>query len=87
MVEIDRELTMENGKLKIKNKNSSLSIVNCQLILQVHDELLFECDPKIIKAVAIMIKEKMENALKLSVPVVVDLKVGPNWGEMKQLKV
>jgi len=25
----------------------------------------------------------MENALKLSVPVVVDLKVGPNWGEMK----
>jgi len=30
---------------------------------------------------------KMENALKLSVPVVVDLKIGPNWGEMKILSL
>ncbi len=55
---------------------------SCQLILQVHDELLFECDPKSVKEVAQMVKEKMEKALKLDVPVVVDLKVGPNWGEM-----
>jgi len=55
--------------------------------LQVHDELLFECDPKLVKEIAKMVKEKMENALKLSVPVVVDLKVGPNWGEMKPMKV
>lgn len=71
MVEIAREL--KNGE--------------CQLILQVHDELLFECDPKGVKDVAKMVKEKMENALKLSVPVVVDLKFGPNWGEMKELKI
>jgi len=30
-----------------------------------------------------MVKDKMENALKLTVPVVVDLKIGPNWGDMK----
>ncbi|MBI4039171.1 hypothetical protein HY384_04420 [Candidatus Daviesbacteria bacterium] len=56
------------------------------LILQVHDELLFECDPKAVREVAKMIKDKMENSLKLSVPVVVDLKIGPNWGEMKPIK-
>lgn len=56
---------------------------SCQMILQVHDELLFECDPKSVKEMGKMVKDKMENALKLSVPVVVDLKVGPNWGEME----
>ena len=55
------------------------------MILQVHDELLFECDPKSVKETAKMVKEKMENALELSVPVIVDLKIGPNWGEMKPL--
>jgi len=34
-----------------------------------------------------MVKDKMENALKLSVPVVVDLKVGNNWEEMKELNI
>ena len=58
----------------------------CSMILQVHDELLFECDPKSVKETAKMVKDKMENALKLSVPVVVDLKTGPNWGEMESLK-
>lgn len=58
---------------------------DCQMILQVHDELLFECNPKDLEKVAKMVKEKMENALPLSIPVVVDLKSGPNWGEMKAL--
>ncbi len=59
----------------------------CEMILQVHDELLFECNPKNVKEIARMVKEKMENSLKLDVPVTVDLKVGPNWGEMKVLEV
>lgn len=74
MVEIDEE--MQN--LKVKNQK-------CGMILQVHDELLFECNPKHVKEVAKMVKEKMENALKLSVPVVAEVKVGQNWGEMKPL--
>lgn len=55
---------------------------NCKLILQVHDELMFECDPKDVDIHAKMIKQKMESALKLSVPVKVDLKSGKSWGEM-----
>ncbi len=62
----------------------------CTLILQVHDELLFECTGSVnspqAREAGKMIKEKMENALKLSLPVVVDLKIGPNWGEMKPVE-
>ncbi len=87
MVDIARELTMDNGQWKIKNRNSQFSIVNCQLILQVHDELLFECNENSVIELAKMVKDKMENAIKLSVPVVVDLKTGPNWGEMQPIKV
>lgn len=72
MVEIDRELTDKSNKS-----------LNCQLILQVHDELLFECSPDSVEEAAGMICEKMESALVLDVPVKVDVKMGPNWGEMK----
>ncbi|MCL4366662.1 DNA polymerase [Patescibacteria group bacterium] len=71
MVEIDKEL----GQFKSK------------MILQVHDELLFESDPQVIREVAQMVKIKMENALKLSVPVIAELKMGPNWGEMEPLNL
>lgn len=73
MVEIDQDFT--------------LHALPCTLILQVHDELLFECAPRSLGEVGRMVKDKMENALKLSVPVIVDLKIGPNWGEMKPLKI
>ena len=59
----------------------------CSMILQVHDELLFECDPKSVDETAQMVKDKMENALKLSVPVVVDLKVGNTWGDMHPMTI
>ncbi len=86
MVEIYRELSTDYG-LPSTAKSGSRKSEDCRLILQVHDELLFECDPKEVKETAKMVKEKMENALKLSVPVIVDLKVGKNWGEMQPLEV
>ena len=90
MVEIDKELSVvsrqSSDSLKADSERSERSD-SCRLILQVHDELLFECFPKDVEKVGKMVKEKMENALKLSVPVVVDLKVGKNWGEMKPLMV
>ncbi|MDO8640995.1 MAG: DNA polymerase, partial [Nitrosarchaeum sp.] len=68
-------------------QSSKFKVQNCGMILQVHDELLFECRPEDVKEMGKMVKEKMENALKLSVPVVVDLKSGPNWSEMEPLKI
>ncbi len=57
------------------------------MILQVHDELLFECEPDQVEKLAKIVKEKMINALKLSIPVEVSLKTGKNWGELKPLNV
>nr|MCR4626372.1 DNA polymerase I [Treponema sp.] len=53
------------------------------LLLQVHDELIFECpdDKSIIEETIALIKDKMENAVKLSVPLRVSVEYGKNWGE------
>ncbi len=89
MVDIAAELGTRNLELGKQKKPSFLNLApsSCQMILQVHDELLFECNENSIQDVGKMVKEKMENALKLSVPVVVDLKVGPNWGEMVEYRI
>ena len=60
MVEISKQLT-DYGQQPDK-KSYKQSAVSCQLILQVHDELLFECDPESAAEVGKMVKEKMENA-------------------------
>ena len=54
-----------------------------RLLLQVHDELIFECpdDKKTIDATIALIKDKMENAVKLNVPLRVSIEYGKNWGE------
>lgn len=52
---------------------------DAKIILQIHDELLFECPPDEAKALEKLAKEKMEGALKLDVPLVVDAGVGDDW--------
>jgi DNA polymerase-1 len=56
-----------------------------KLILTVHDEVLIECPEKEAQEVAKIMKQEMEGAHRFSVPIVVDLKTGKNWGEMKDL--
>lgn len=65
MIEISRKLKEE--KLK------------AAMILQVHDELVFEVSKDELDKVASLVKEIMENVLKLDVPVKADLKQGKNW--------
>ena len=72
MIQIAKRL--EEGKFKSK------------MILQVHDELLFEAPPNELKRLSAFVKESMENAHPLSVPVKVDLKAGPNWRDMKPIE-
>lgn len=54
-----------------------------KLLVQVHDELIFECpdDEKIINETIAIIKNKMENCVKLDVPLRVSVEYGKNWGE------
>jgi DNA polymerase-1 len=53
-----------------------------RMILQVHDELLFECPREEVELLAPEVKRIMESAMALRVPLVVELKVGHNWDEM-----
>jgi DNA polymerase-1 len=52
-----------------------------RMILQVHDELVFEVPDKEIELMKHLVKEKMEGVLRLSVPIRVDMGVGKNWDE------
>ena len=52
------------------------------LVLQVHDELVFEVKAGFEGEAARLIKDGMENAFKLEVPLRVDIKAGPNWQDM-----
>ncbi|MCQ2586312.1 MAG: DNA polymerase I [Treponema sp.] len=54
-----------------------------RLLLQVHDELILECpdDKATVEATISMVKDCMENAMKLSVPLKVSVEYGKNWGE------
>jgi DNA polymerase-1 len=56
------------------------------MILQVHDELLFEAPPKEMERLGALVRECMEQAHPLRVPLKVDLKAGPNWRDMKELE-
>lgn len=67
-------------------KNLPKICPKCKIILQVHDELVFEVPEKDIEKAAEFIKEKMESIYKLKAPVIVDVEVGNNWGELEEFK-
>ena len=67
MISIQKELKNEKWKSK--------------MLLQVHDELVFDVHKTELDALKIMVKTKMENAFIIDVPLVVDIGVGVNWLE------
>jgi DNA polymerase-1 len=59
--------------------------LKAKMLLQVHDELVFECPKKELKETARVVQEMMENAYDLSIPLSTEARYGPNWGEMKHV--
>jgi DNA polymerase-1 len=59
--------------------------LRARLLLSVHDELLFETPRTEVDALAAIVRETMEGALPLSVPLTVDIKVGDDWEGMTPL--
>lgn len=55
------------------------------LLLQVHDELVFQCPEDKAMEMIPIIKGAMENVINLAVPLVVDIKVGPDWYNVKKI--
>ncbi|MCL0098129.1 DNA polymerase, partial [Dehalococcoidia bacterium] len=71
-------------KLAMINIQNQMALQNLQskMILQVHDELLFEVPQAEIEPMKRLVQEVMSAAMELSVPLNVDTKLGRNWGEM-----
>lgn len=76
-------------KLAMIEINKKLAEVSpkSRMILQVHDELVFEVPDKELKKVAEFIKEKMCSVLKLKAPIEVEVSAGDNWGETEKIKL
>jgi len=70
MINLHRELKMQQLKGK--------------MLLQIHDELLFEVPQEEIEGMKALVAEIMPQAMKLCVPLKIDTKLGKNWGEMTQ---
>ena len=70
-------------KLAMINVASRLSAegLKSRMILQIHDELLFDAYPDEVEALMSIIKDEMENVIKLSIPLTVECNYGQNWLE------
>ena len=54
-----------------------------RMVIQVHDELLFEVPEDETEVVTNLVKEAMENVIQLTIPIAADLSFGPNWRDVK----
>jgi len=63
------------------SRNLKKMKLNSKMILQVHDELVFECPVREKKEIESLVRKEMEGACTLSVPLVVDIGWGKNWNE------
>jgi DNA polymerase I len=70
------KIAMINIHRKLKERS-----FGTRMILQIHDELLFEAPEGELETVSVMIREEMEGALSLSVPLKVEIGHGANWAE------
>ncbi|HEY9673091.1 MAG TPA: DNA polymerase I [Waterburya sp.] len=70
-------------KIAMVNVHKLLENYQARLLLQVHDELIFEVPPEEWEELQLKIRETMESAVKLSVPLLVDVHAGQNWMEAK----
>jgi DNA polymerase I len=69
MIIIDREMKEQGLKAK--------------MLLQVHDELVFEAPEEEVDSLKKLVKEHMESAVELRVPLLVQISTGRNWAELK----
>ncbi|AOZ99465.1 DNA polymerase I [Flavobacterium commune] len=75
------KIAMINIHNKLTSPNPDGSGWKSKMLLQVHDELVFDVHNSELEKIQPMIKAEMENAFKLEVPLVVDLGMGKNWLE------
>ncbi len=72
-------------KLAMVKMDAALDGYRTKMLLQVHDELIFEVPEAELPAMKQLVRETMENALPMKVRLQVDLKAGPNWYELSKI--
>ena len=72
------KIAMININRELKSKN-----LLSKMIIQVHDELIFEVPKEEIFLMESMLRETMSTALNLKVPLLVDISYADNWGDLK----
>jgi DNA polymerase-1 len=76
MIDVHAALVARNGR-------SAGRLPDARMILTVHDELLFEVRREAADEVAALVRDRMQNAVQLQVPLTVDVGIGENWKEAK----
>ena len=71
-------------KLAMIRLHPQLDALGAKLLLQVHDELLLEVPEESVEALAALVRREMEQAAELSVPLRVEIGVGPNWRDLRE---
>lgn len=71
MIAVDREL--------------ATSGLHAKMILQVHDEIVLECPEEEVQSLVALLRREMEGAMRLSVPLKVEAKVGPDWYSVEKV--
>ena len=71
--------------IRLHERLRARAACRARLLLQVHDELVLEVPRDEVDAVAPILRETMEGALELDVPLDVDIKVGDDWESMRPL--
>ena len=76
---------MRLAMIRISNKLNDINNKNLKLLLQIHDELIFEVPNKDVGKVSKIIKDEMTSVINsdlhsFSIPFLVDINIGDNWG-------
>lgn len=77
-------INIHNILLNDKNYQED-GIPVAKIVLNIHDELVFEVKEDYLDDICKMIKEQMENAIQLKVPTPISIKVGKNWHELSEI--
>jgi DNA polymerase-1 len=72
------KLSMNKINQVIKKEN-----LNAKMLLQIHDELIFEVDAKEAESLGSRFRDIMENIMELNIPLKASMNIGDNWGELK----
>ncbi|HMA60649.1 MAG TPA: DNA polymerase I, partial [Halanaerobiales bacterium] len=78
---------MKIAMIEVYDALQSRKDVKAKMLLQIHDEIVFEVAKSKLEEIAKLVKEKMEKAVELKVPVIVDLKTGNNLKEQAEYDI